>query len=165
MSVDREAIYAALFARFQTKLLTANGGPFVTVGRRHRMPPKELTAVEQPALFVCAVQENRNPRPGGTGGKLTLRAMLFVYAFQQPTNESAGAETQLAESEMHTLLKAIDDALAPDTAASPFAWAPQSAQTLGGLAAHVWIEGDSDIDPAIFGPQAVAVVPLQILCP
>ena len=119
MSIDREAIYAALFARLQSKLLATNGGPFVTVGRRHKMPPKELTAVEQPALFVCAAQENRNPRPGGTGGKLTLRAVLFVYAFQQPTNESAGSETQLAETELNTLLQAIDDALEPDTKASP----------------------------------------------
>lgn len=167
MSIDREAIYAALFTRLQAKLLVANGGSFRTVGRRHRMPPQDLTPDHQPALFQCEAQEDTQPRPGGTGGKKTLHALLFVYVFIPNVIEIPGAETVLPGTQLNQLLKSIDDAIAPDSAgnAGSAAWAPQNTQTLGGLVHHVWVEGQTDLDPAIFGPQASAVVPIHILCP
>lgn len=159
MSVNREAIYAAVLSLFQAKLASN----FTTIGRRHRAPPKDLTSAQQPALFICEAQEQTVPKPPGTSGKKTLRALLFVYAWIPGLIEAAGAETVIPGAVINGLLQNIDDALAPSGSSQP--WAPQNVQTLGGLVSHCWIEGDTDIDPAIFGQQAVAVIPLHILVP
>lgn len=151
MSIDREAIHVALFNLLKTNLAAS----FTTVGRRH-LSGNDLSPGIQPALFVCGVAEKRDPRPQDTGGKLTLLMMLFVYCMGPGTNEAPGAETVLAATTMNGLLKAIDDALDPG---------PGARLTLGGIVQHCWIEGDTPIDPGIFGNQAAAQVPVYILVP
>jgi hypothetical protein len=150
MSIDREAIYVALFALILSKL----GSTFVTISRRHIMPP-DLSPAQQPALFICMDKESSAPQPRGTGGKLSLSVSLFIYCYQPATNEAPGTETFLASSQLNGLLKAIDDALAT----------PSNIQTLGGLVSHCWTAGDTLIDQGILGQQAVAIVPLNILVP
>ena len=162
MSIDREAIYVALFNLLKNKL----NGLFVTIGRRHVMPP-DLSPSQQPALFVCGVRESSDPRPRGTTGKLKLTAVLFLYCYESALNDTPGDEQTLAATQINQLLKAIDDALAPtlsfaDGVDRPD---PNGVQTLGGLVSHCWTEGDTEIDPGIFGQQAAAVIPVNILVP
>jgi len=150
--VDREAIWAALFAWFQSKL----SSQFQTMGRKHVMPPQLVTA-DQPAFFQVAVKERHIPdKVPGAPFKLVLRGYLIVYVFDDSPNEDIGKETVLPETTTNNLLKAIDGALIPDNFAT-------GKFTIGGLVTHCWIEGDSSLDPGIFGPQCAAILPLFIL--
>jgi len=147
LSTDRDAILNALFQRLKTKL----GSNVATIGRRHMMPPN-LTSAMQPALFVVQGGEVREPHPRGTGGKITLHVFLVAYCYDNAAN--VDGTTQL-----NILIGRIEDALAPDL---PNIGEPQ---TLGGLAYQCWIEGEADIDPGVFGQQAVAIIPVRILVP
>jgi hypothetical protein len=153
IAINREAIWAALFAYLKTKL----SADFVTIGRKHVAPP-QLTIPEQPALFQVAGREVHTPtKPPGAPTKLVLRGFLVVYLFVDAPVEDAGDETLLGETQLNNLLYAIDQAFLPDNVNGKF--------TIGGLATHCWIEGDTDLDPGIFGPQAAALLPLNILVP
>jgi hypothetical protein len=156
--IDREPIYAALLALLQQQL---QGSPpvFVTVGRRHIMPP-DLSEAQQPALFVLQAVEKRNPNPQGTGGKLTLYAKLIVYCYGSAINQPPGQETTLLATKINALLLAIDTALAP-----VFGTGPANRQTLNGIIHHCWVEGETLIDQGVFGQQGTAIVPVTILVP
>lgn len=150
--VDREAIWAALFAWFKQQL----GNNFQTMGRKHIAPPDLVTA-DQPAFFQVAVKERHIPdKLPGLPFKLLLRGYLIVYAFDSSPQENIGQETVLAETAINGLLTAIDAALVPDNVST-------GKFTIGGLVTHCWIEGETDIDPGIFGPQCAAILPLFIL--
>lgn len=154
IAIDREAIWAALFAYLKTKLSAS----FVTIGRKH-VPPPQLTIPEQPALFQVAARELHIPtHPPGAPTKLVLRGFLVVYCYVDAAQEDTGSETLLGETLLNNLLLAIDQALLPDDFAT-------GKFTIGGLVTHCWIEGDSDMDPGIFGNQAAALLPLNILVP
>lgn len=146
MSTDRDEILNALYSLLKTKL----GSNVTTMGRRHMMPP-QLTSAMQPALFVVQGGEHRDPRPRGTGGKLTMHVLLIAYCYDNSSN--VDGTTQLND-----LIEEIEDALAP---ADP----STLVQTLGGLVYECWIEGETDIDPGVFGQQAVAIIPVRILVP
>lgn len=153
-SVDREAIWAALFAWFKSQL----GSSFVVYSRKHTAPP-QLVESNQPAFFQVAVREKHIPqeqRFSGMPSKLLLRGYLILYVFDPSPTEDVGAETQLAETTINILLKAIDNALVPDNVTT-------GKFTIGGLVTHCWIEGDTDTDPGIFGPQCAAILPIFIL--
>ena len=156
-AVNREAVWAALYAWLQSQL----GGSFTSMGRKHVAPP-DLTIADQPALFQVAGKEVHIPqKPPGAPPKIVLRGWLILYVYDQSHDEDIGSEQLLAETTLNNLLMAIDTALAPDTvAAIP---GGEGKFTLGGLVTHCWIEGDSDLDPGIFGPQAAAILPLNIL--
>lgn len=151
-AVDREAIWAALFAWLQSQL----GEQFQSMGRKH-VPPPDLSIADQPALFQVAAKEMHIPqKPPGAPAKIVLRGFLILYVFGPTVNEDIGQETELGETMLNNLLTAIDNALMPDD--------PDTGKfTIGGLVTHCWIEGDSDLDPGIFGPQAAAILPLFIL--
>lgn len=151
-AVDREAIWAALFAWFKLQL----GSQFVSLGRKHVMPPK-LKIPDQPAFFQIAGKEIHLPQKlPGAPSKLVLRGYLIVYAYNDAPSEDIGAEQLLGETVLNGLLKAIDAALVPDD--------PMTGKfTLGGLVTHCWIEGDSDLDPGIFDNQCAAILPINIL--
>jgi hypothetical protein len=157
-AIDREPIYAALHSLLVAQL-EASPPVFVTVGRRHVMPP-DLTAAQQPALFSVGVEEDRMPRPHGTGGKLVLTALLFVYCYASALNQTPVTETILAETQMNGLLKAVESALEPR-----FPNDPNGRLTLGGLVQHCWIEGKTVIGYGEFGQQAGAIIPVKILVP
>jgi hypothetical protein len=133
------------------------GAGFVSMGRKHIAPPDLVTAA-QPACFVIGVKETHNPRPRGVPTKLTLRGMLILYAPAPVADEDIGAETQLGATFLNDLFFAIDAALEPDNVV-------QGVFTLGGLVSDCWIEGDTDLDPGIFGSQAAAILPIHILVP
>jgi len=166
VSVDREAIYLALFGLLKSKLLVANGGPFVTIGRRLVSPPT-LTADEQPALFINETKETKTSKlqastiPGrGTGGILTLNSILHLYCYRTDITEQIGLETALSATQLNTLLAAIDDALEPKFPEK------NNVQSLGGLVYHCKIDGSTAIiDPGMLNQQAAALIPLTILVP
>lgn len=153
-SVDREGIWAALFQWLELALASQ----FVSIGRKHISPP-DLVFSAQPALFVIQVKETHVPsKPPGAPTKLVLHGFLIVYCPAPTVDEEIGQETVLAASTLNGLLQAIDDALQPDN--------PTTGKfTLGGLVTHCWIEGDTDMDPGIFGDQAAAVIDINILVP
>ena len=146
MSTARDTILNALYQLLKTKL----GSNVTTIGRRHMMPP-QLTSAMQPALFVIQGAELREPHPRGTGGKLTMRALLVAYCYDNAGNSDGSTK-------LNILIGQIEDALAPDTA-NP------AVLTLCGLVYNCWIDGESDIDPGVFGQQAVAIIPVSILVP
>jgi hypothetical protein len=150
-AIDREPIWAALMAKLKSGL----GTQIQTIGRRHISPP-ELSAAMQPAVFVIQVRETKTSTPRGLPGKLILQGFIFVYCATSGASEIAGQESNLAATQLNALKKAIDDAIAPDQASG--------IQSLGGLVSHCWIDGDTDEDPGIFGQQAMAVIPVNILC-
>jgi hypothetical protein len=153
-TVDREAIWAALFGWFQTKL----GIQFQVYGRKHIAPP-QLTIADQPAFFQVAGKEVHLPKQSSFSGmpvRLQLKGFLILYLYDNSPEELIGHETLLAETTLNAKLKAIDAALLPDDLGS-------GKCTLGGLVTHCWIEGDSDLDPGIFGPQTAAIIPINIL--
>jgi len=151
-ALNREAIWAALFAWFKSQL----GDSFTSMGRKHVAPP-QLTIADQPAFFQVAGKEIHIPqKPAGLPTRLVLRGWLILYIFDDSPEEDIGAETVLAETTLNNLLRQIDAALVPDNLST-------GKFTIGGLVEHCWIEGDSDIDPGIFGPQAAAILPVNIL--
>jgi hypothetical protein len=132
------------------------GQGFTSMGRKHIAPP-ELSTADQPALFQVAGREIHIPqKPPGAPFKLVLRGFLIVYAFGPTVNENIGTEQLLGETQLNQLLFAIDKALVIDDIGS-------GKFTLGRTVTHCWIEGDTDLDPGIFGPQAAAILPLNIL--
>ena len=150
--VDREAIWAALFVWLQSQL----GELFRSMSRKHVAPP-QLQSVDQPALFQVAVREKHLPNKSpGLPVRVPLSGVLILYLFDDSPIEDIGREAVLAETQLNNMLKAIDAAFTPDDlSAGKF--------TLGGLVTHCWIEGESDLDPGIFGPQAAAIIPVHIL--
>ena len=126
------------------------------MGRRHT-PPPQLKIPDQPALFqVCAKETQIPQKPPGAPPKLVLHGFLIVYAYVPAPVEDIGAEELVPETVMNGLLAAIDNALLPDDLET-------GKFTIGGLVTHCWIEGDTSVDPGIFGNQAAALVPLHIL--
>jgi hypothetical protein len=132
------------------------GPGFVSMGRKHT-PPPELTIPDQPAFFQVAGKEIHIPqKPPGMPSKLVLRGFLIVYCYNPSPSEDIGAEQLLGETILNLLLAAIDGAMQPDD--------PNTGKfTIGGLVTHCWIEGDTDLDPGIFGDQCAAILPLNIL--
>jgi hypothetical protein len=153
-TVNREAVWAALFALLHAKL--ASG--YVTMSRTHVLPPI-LTPDQQPALFVVQGRETRAPRPQGLPGKITLSGFLILY-FQSPVpmTDPTGQETVNGATQLNAMLQAIDVALLPDNI-------PGGTLTLGGLVTHCWIEGDTDMDTGIYTSQGAAIIPIRILVP
>lgn len=153
-AVDREAIWAALFAWFQSQL----GSQFKVMGRKHVAPP-QLTPVDQPAFFQVAGKEVHIPnKVPGAPTRLQLNGFLILYFFDESPVEDIGTERVLTETTINAALQAIDAALVPDDLIT-------GKFTLAGRVTHCWIDGDTDIDPGIFGPQAAAILPLHILVP
>lgn len=153
--VDREACWAALFAQLQAGLVTAG---LVTMSRQHSMPPM-LTPEQQPALFLVQARETRKKSPRGTPTQLCLHGFIILYLqVPSPLDEVIGQETVLASTQMNVLLKAIDDAMAPDDLVT-------GKLTLGGLVYDCWIDADVEMDPGIFSSQGAAILPVEMLVP
>lgn len=154
-TVNREAIWVALFALLQSKLADAG---YAVMSRTHVQPP-QLTADLQPALFLVQGRETKAPRPAGFSGKITLSGFIILY-FQAPMPllEAIGAETVNGATQLNAMLQAIDGALLPDSIVS-------GKLTLGGLVEHCWLEGDTDMDTGIYSQQGAAILPIRILVP
>lgn len=150
MALDREAIFAALFARLQTV------PGVVTFSRRLRdwndVPPEE-----QPALFLTTMDETQQNEQGRPPKHL-LRAKAWVYCRSSDT--SVPPSTKLNQ-----IVSAIETALERQSneATALFSGGLGWSTTLGGLVLHAWITGPVVTDEGTFGDQAVAVVPIEML--
>jgi hypothetical protein len=137
LSIDREPIWAGLFAHFQAAL----SSQFMSMGRRHIAPP-ELAYAQQPAFFLVQMKERHEPKPRGVPTRLILQGFIILYVPAPVANENIGEETVLAATQLNAMYKAIDEALLPDDQGT-------GSFTIGGLVSHCWIDGDTDQDPGI----------------
>ena len=142
--IAREPIYAALFA------LAAGAAGFVTAARRLRHW-SELTPAEQPALFMRQRSEAAAVKTLGAPPVWTLGVTLHLYAH-------AGDPYRAPASVLNPLIDAVEAALAPSPATG--------LQDLGlpAMVQHAYIAGKIETDEGILRDQAVAVIPVEILC-
>jgi hypothetical protein len=142
--ITREPIYAALWA------LAAGAAQFTTASRRLRHW-SDVGAAEQPALFMSEKGGSAATKALGAPVVWTLRADFFVYAF---SSDPYAAPAQI----LNPLLDALEAALAPSSVTG--------IQNLGlpNMVQHAYIAGKLETDEGVLGDQAVAVVPVEILC-
>jgi len=142
--IRREPIYAALFA------LAAGAGNFVTIERRWRHW-SEVTPAEQPALFMRQKGERAAVKALGAPPVWTLMVELCLYAHSSDPYLTPAAL-------LNPLVDAVEAALAPQAATG--------LQTLGlpEFVQHAWIAGKLATDEGALRDQAVAIVPVEILC-
>lgn len=144
MPATIEQIDAALFT------LVSGASLFVTKSRRLKFYG-EVPPEDQPALYLAA--GNMNPRMGqGTPGmpyKWTLVRKLWLYA------NTGNDDSLIPSSIMNPILNSVLAALKPRT--------PGDRQTLSGLVYNVIVSGSIQTDEGLLGPQAVAVIPVEIL--
>jgi hypothetical protein len=142
--IVREQIYSALWA------LVSNSANYVTANRRLRHWSDTSTA-EQPALFMSEKGGHAAVRALGAPVVWTLYADFYVYAYSSDPYAAPA-------SVLNPLLDALEAALAP----SPVT----GIQNLGlpAMVQHATIAGKLETDEGVLGDQAVAVVPVEILC-
>jgi hypothetical protein len=142
--INREPIYAALFGLMET------AADFVMVDRRLRHW-SDVSPAEQPALFMAQKTELASVKTLGAPTVWTLSVDLYVYAHS--------SDPYLAPATvLNPLLDAVEAALAPS--------ATTGIQDLGVPAQvqHAYISGKIETDEGVLGDQAVAIVPVEILC-
>jgi len=142
--ITREPIYAALFA------LVADAANFVTTSRRMRHW-SGLTPAEQPALFMRQKAELASVAALGAPSVWTLAVELYVYA--HVSNPYVAPATVL-----NPLVDGVEAALAPLPATG--------IQNLGlpAMVQHAYIAGKIATDEGLLRDQAVAIIPVEILC-
>ena len=142
--ISREPIYAALFAR-----LAAAAG-FVTAERRLKHW-SDVAPAEQPALFQYQKGESAAVKALGAPTVWTLRVELYLYAH-------SGDPHAAPATMLNPLIDAVEAALSPNAATGM--------QDLGlpAMVQHAYIAGKVQTDEGALGDQAVAIVPVEILC-
>ena len=142
--IAREPIYAALFA------LIESVAPFVTAERRLRHW-SNVAPAEQPALFMTQKSESATTRALGAPSVWTLNVELYLYAHSSDPYLSPATI-------LNPLLDAVEAALAPA--------ATTGLQDLGlpAMVQHAMIAGKIDTDEGALGDQAIAIIPIEILC-
>jgi hypothetical protein len=142
--INREPIYAALFGLIET------AADFTVVDRRLRHW-SDVAPAEQPALFMAQKTELASIKTLGAPTVWTLSVDLYVYVHS--------SDPYLAPATvLNPLLDAVEAALAPS--------ATTGLQDLGLPASvqHAYINGKIETDEGVLGDQAVAIVPIEILC-
>jgi hypothetical protein len=142
--INREPIYAALFG------LIESAADFAVVDRRLRHW-SDVAPAEQPALFMAQKTELASIKTLGASTVWTLAVDLYVYAHS--------SDPYLAPATvLNPLIDAVEAALAPSAATG--------IQDLGlpGQVQHAYISGKIETDEGVLGDQAVAIVPVEILC-
>jgi hypothetical protein len=142
--INREPIYAALFGLIEA------AADFAVVDRRLRHW-SDVAPAEQPALFMAQKTELASVKTLGAPTVWTLSVDLYVYAHS--------SDPYLAPATvLNPLLDAVEAALAPS--------ATTSIQDLGlpAQVQHAYISGKIETDEGVLGDQAVAIVPIEILC-
>ena len=142
--IRREPIYAALFEQ------VAGAAHFVTAGRKLRHW-SDLTAAEQPALFMRQKLEVATVAAVGAPTVWKLVVELYVYAH---ASDPYVAPTTV----LNPLIDSVQSALAP----SPVT----GVQDLGvpEMVQHAYISGKVEITEGVLRDQAVAIIPVEILC-
>ena len=142
--ISREPIYAALFG------LIESAADFAVVDRRLRHW-SDVSPAEQPALFMAQKTELASVKALGASTMWTLAVELYDYAHS--------SDPYLAPATvLNPLLDAVEAALAPS--------ATTGLQDLGlpATVQHAYISGKVETDEGVLGDQAVAIVPVEILC-
>ena len=142
--IEREAIYSALWT------LGSGAWSFATANRRLRhwsdVPP-----VEQPALFMSQKGAHASMKALGAPIVWTLYADFYVYAH---SSDPYAAPAII----LNPLLDALEQALSPSMATG--------IQNLGlpEMVQHAYIAGKIETDEGVLGDQAIAIVPVEIVC-
>ena len=142
--IQREPIYAALFA------LALRAAGFVTAERRLRHW-SGVSPAEQPALFMSQKAETATVKTLGAPTVWTLLADLYLYVH---SSDPYTAPATL----LNPLVDAVEAALGPVAATG--------IQDLGlpHMVSHAYIAGKVESDEGVLGDQAVAIIPVEILC-
>lgn len=142
--IDREAIFSALWT------LGSLSSAFATASRRLRHW-SDVTPAEQPAIFMGIGPAEATNKVVGAATVWNLRADFYLYA--QSSDPYTAPSTVI-----NPLLDALERALAPDPVTG--------LNTLGlpDMVTHAWVSGRIETDEGLLGDQAVAIVPVEILC-
>ncbi len=142
--INREPIYAALFA------LVAKAAEFVTIDRRLRHW-SDVAPAEQPALYMSQKSETATVKAHGAPTVWMLSVDLYLYAHSSDPYRSPATI-------LNPLLDAVEAALEPS--------AVTGNQDLGlpARVQHASITGKVETDEGVLGDQAVAIIPVEILC-
>jgi hypothetical protein len=142
--IIREVIYAALWTLGSTAVT------FASANRRLRHWT-DVAPAEQPALFMSEKGGLAQVKALGAQTVWTLYADFYIYVHS--SDPYAAPATVL-----NPLLDALERALAPSPATG--------IQNLGLplLVQHAYIAGKIETDEGILGDQAIAIVPVEILC-
>lgn len=142
MTIARETVYAAVFAKLQSLSLS----PLITVSRRLRHL-QELGDAELPACFQVQsaedIQHVANMPP-----VYTFKVEWWLYTFE-PDPHSAPSQ------QLNALLDQLEAALSPD-------FAGVLTQTLGRQVHRVWVAGPMDIYEGVVLDRAMAIIPIHI---
>lgn len=142
--IIREAIYAALWE------LGAGAARFTSASRRLRHWA-DVAPAEQPALFMSEKGGQAATKRLGTPIVWTLYAEFYLYVHS--------SDPYLAPATiLNPLLDALEVALAPASTTG--------IQNLGmpEMVQHAYIAGKIETDEGVLGDQAIAIVPVEILC-
>jgi hypothetical protein len=142
--IAREPIYAALFD------LAAGAAGFVTAERRLRHW-SDVAPAEQPALFMTQKSEVASVKTLGAPTVWTLLIELYLYAHSSDPYLSPATV-------LNPLVDAVEAALAPA--------ATTGLQDLGrpSMVQHAMISGKIETEEGVLGDQAIAIIPVEILC-
>ena len=142
--IIRESIYAALWS------LAAGAANFASANRRLQHWA-DLAPAEQPALFMSEKGGHAATKALGAPIVWTLYADFYVYVH---SSDPYFAPARL----LNPLLDAIEAALAPSPATG--------VQNLGlpAMVQYAYIAGKVETDEGVLGDQAIAIVPVEILC-
>jgi len=142
--IVREVIYRALWE------LGANSARFTSADRRLRHWA-DVSPGEQPALFMSEKGGNAAVKKLGAPIVWTLFADFYVYAYSSDPYQTPATI-------LNPLLDALEVALSPPPATG--------IQNLGlpQMVQHAYIAGKVQTDEGVLGNQAIAIVPVEILC-
>jgi hypothetical protein len=142
--IIREMIYASLWA------LGAGAARFTSANRRLRHWT-DVAPAEQPALFMSEKGAHAVVKRLGAPIVWTLYAEFYMYVHSSDPYLAPGTI-------LNPLLDALEAALAPSPAIG--------IQNLGlpEMVQHAYIAGKIETDEGVLGDQAIAIVPVEILC-
>ena len=144
--INREQIYSALWA------LASASANFATASRRLRHW-SDVSPAEQPALFMSEKGGTGIIKAWGAPVVWTLHADFYIYV------HSADLYTPPA-SILNPLIDSLEATLGPVTPVAGF-W-----QNLGlpDMVQRTCVVGKIETDEGVLGDQAVAIMPVEVLC-
>ncbi len=142
--IIRESIYGALWT------LGSGAGSFASANRRLRHWA-DVAPAEQPALFMSEKGGHAIVKALGAPIVWTLYADFYIYVHS--SDPYAAPATIL-----NPLLDALEAALAPSPATGI------QNLDLPLMVQHAYIAGKIETDEGVLGDQAIAIVPVEILC-